>query len=131
MDSLDEACEDKAVARTAWVKVREDETCNNEARENETGPAAGYPPGQGLDSDCVFNGLCQMACARCETCCVSDHRQSFSHWSNHSKKSLCQWTAFWGLSIQWFSSGKRSIREGTPSIWAALKAAMPCSTGTR
>lgn len=35
MDSLDEACEDKAVARTAWVKVREDETCNNEARDNE------------------------------------------------------------------------------------------------
>lgn len=67
---MDEACEEKAVARIAWVRVREDETCNNEARENETGPAAGYPPGQGLDSDCVFNGLCQMTCARCQTCCV-------------------------------------------------------------
>lgn len=53
------------------------------------------------------------------------------YWSSHAKNSRFQWMEFCGFRIQWFSSGKRIIFEGHPTIWAALKADIPCSTGTR
>ena len=50
---------------------------------------------------------------------------SLHHLFIQSNTSRCQNTEFWGFSIQWFSSGKSSIFEGTPIIWAALNAAIP------
>ena len=47
--------------------------------------------------------------------------------SSQAKYSRCQRRAFCGERIQWFSSGKITIRAGTPIILAALKAAIPCS----
>ena len=60
------------------------------------------------------------------------HTESYMQYlSSQAKNSRFQWMEFWGLRIQWFSSGKRIIFDGTPIIWAALKADIPCSTGTR
>ena len=54
-----------------------------------------------------------------------------SHWSSQRKKTRCHMMAFWGLRIQWFSSGKMSISAGTPRRRAALKAIMPCEARMR
>ena len=48
----------------------------------------------------------------------------FTHLSSHAKKVRCHSIPFWGLSTQWFSSGKSSSCAGTPRSLAALKAAI-------
>ena len=56
---------------------------------------------------------------------------SFNHWSNQRKNSRWKRMPFCGFAIQWFSSGKISIRDGMPRSCAALNAIMPCDARMR
>lgn len=64
-------------------------------------------------------------------CPKTDTTDHFSHLSNHPKNSRCHKMLFCGCSTQWFSSGKKSKRLGTPCKRAALNACNPSAYGTR
>ncbi len=80
----------------------------------------------------IFHAL--FRCTRCRKMPYSlgsASAGSLSHRSNQRKNSRWNSTPFCGLLIQWFSSGKMSIRDGILRNCAALNAIIPCEARMR